>query len=135
MRVTRTVQIHPGVSLGLPIPTTVLDSKTVSDRAGHREAIQQRRCIRKWGVGRLPHRSTSPNTMSRVPVTATDDSVHHSASCQFFKSSFKTFSLFKNIFFRPIALRYSVCVCVHAHACMCVHARACACVCGVYIES
>lgn len=30
MRVTRTVQIHPGVSPGLPIPTTVLDSRTIS---------------------------------------------------------------------------------------------------------
>ena len=93
----------------------------------------------------------APVIWNQLPV-----SVHHSASVSSVKSSLKTFlflktscqffqiflenlSLFKNLFFSPIALIYGcvcvracvcVCVCVYTHACMRVWLYVCMCVCA-----
>ena len=150
MRVTRTVQIHPGVSQGLP--TAVLDIKTVTGQGWTQRGDTATTLHQEVGG----EASSSPVHLTKHDVQST---CH---SNRWFCSSFcllsgllnlpwKPFYLFKNIFFRPTALRYSMCVCVHvcvccvcvcAHACVrvccvCVHAHtcACACVCGVCTES
>ena len=48
--------------------------------------------------------------------------------CKFFLDFLGNLSLFKNLFFGPIALRYE-CVCVRACMCVCVCLCGCACAC------
>ena len=61
----------------------------------------------------------APSTWNHLLV-----SVHH-ATIQFFQIFLEKLSLFKNLSFSPIAMRY-MCVCV---VCVCLRARGCACVC------